>query len=227
MHETTTIRRMTARTAAAVLLAVVGMLALGGAWTSAFADAGGVPNGGANQSGPYDPTTVPCDNQGNGNSACNGTNPGAGHADDKNPPGQVGNTHDHGYECDDNKGIGNRGGNPAHSGNCVNDNTDPAGCTTEPCCEVNCGTPQTGCTNCGGITLSNPSGDTPRADVLGLTEEAPPAATGATPAANVAATELAFTGSTANALGFMALALLAFGGSFLLAARKPAEILAR
>src|SRR4051794_14412680 len=61
MHESTTIRRMSARTAAAVLLAVVGMLALGGAWTSAIADPG---NGnGANQTGPYDPTDV-----------CGGTN---------------------------------------------------------------------------------------------------------------------------------------------------------
>src|SRR5947209_6266053 len=118
MHDSKTIRRMSARTAAALLLVVVGVFALGGAWSSAFAAAGGNGNG-ANQSGPYDPTptsAAPCpNNQGNGNAPCNGT---VGNADGKNPPGQQpgGNDHNKGYECDGNKGVGNDGGNPAHTG---------------------------------------------------------------------------------------------------------------
>lgn len=36
-----------------------------------------------------------------------------GKADNKNPPGQVGNTRDNGYECDGNQGIAK--GNPAHT----------------------------------------------------------------------------------------------------------------
>src|SRR5205814_8895528 len=106
MHESTTIRRMSARTAAALLLAVVGMLALGGAWTSAFAS--------ANQGGQYDPHGD-CTGTNQGNSGnCNGNQ--SGPSDEKNPPGQVDNQHDNGYECDGNHGVGDHGGNPAHTG---------------------------------------------------------------------------------------------------------------
>ena len=43
-----------------------------------------------------------------------------GKADNKNPPGQVGNTRDNGYECDGNQGIAK--GNPAHT-SCDSDTT--------------------------------------------------------------------------------------------------------
>ncbi len=74
------------------------------------------PTSGANQSGPYDPTTPGVgDNQGNGNAPGNGT---VGNADGKNPPGQQpgGSDNNNGYECDGNNGVGNNGGNPAHTG---------------------------------------------------------------------------------------------------------------
>jgi hypothetical protein len=220
MQESTTIRRMSARTAAALLLAVVGMLALGGAWTSAFASNGN----GANQSGPYDSTSVPCDNQGNGNAPCNGT---VGNADDKNPPGQQpgGNDHNNGYECDGNNGVGNNGGNPAHSG-CVTTTTGvgSSGCTNPNGCDEGCTSScDSGCvSSCGSSVTPN----TPQADVLGVTEDAPPGASPASPAspaAAVAGTQLAFTGATSSVLGFLAVALLAFGMAFILVARKPTE----
>lgn len=64
---------------------------------------------------PYAPNGVgQGNNQGNGKAPANGT---VGNADDKNPPGQApnGSDHNNGYECDKNKGVGNNGGNPAHS----------------------------------------------------------------------------------------------------------------
>jgi hypothetical protein len=80
---------------------------------------------GANTSGPFDPHNVgQGDNQGNGNAPANGT---VGNADDKNPPGQVKNGGDSGYECDDNSGVGNNGGNPAHSGCAPDDDACPDG----------------------------------------------------------------------------------------------------
>jgi hypothetical protein len=39
-----------------------------------------------------------------------------GNADDKNPPGQSNGDKNHGYECDDNNGVGH--GNPAHTRDC-------------------------------------------------------------------------------------------------------------
>ena len=214
-------RRMTKRTAVAILLAVVGMLAIGGAWSSASADQGGVPNGGANQPGPYDPGDV-CGGTNQGNSQnCNGS---VGNADDKNPPGQVNNEHDNGYECDGNKGVGDKGGNPAHTGcDTTTTTTHSQGCTTEQCdgCTSNCGG-SSDCTNdCGGLTPTPETpGAQPSAEVLGLTEERPPDA--AAPAA-VQAKELAFTGSRAETMGFLALALFAFGGSAILFARREEQ----
>ena len=223
MHDSKTIRRMSARTAAALLLAVVGVFALGGAWSSAFAAAGGNGNG-ANQSGPYDSTSVPCDNKGNGNAPCNGT---VGNADNQNPNGQQpgGNDHNKGYECDGNKGVGNDGGNPAHTGCATPTVTIPGShCTTQPCdpCRTNCGS---GCvSNCGGNSSVITPGTTPNAEVLGLTEDAPGATPGATPAAAVAGKQLAFTGATSDVLGYLGVALLAFGLAFIVTTRKPEEI---
>lgn len=82
--------------------------------------------GGANNEGPYDSTPSNGENQGNGNAPANGT---VGNADDKNPPGQVNNDKDNGYECDNNKGVGDKGGNPAHTG-CAE--TPPAKPPTKP-----------------------------------------------------------------------------------------------
>ena len=65
---------------------------------------------------PYAPSGVgEGDNQGSGKAPANGT---VGKADAKNPPGQAPNGTDAnaGYECDRNSGVGNNGGNPAHSG---------------------------------------------------------------------------------------------------------------
>jgi len=84
------------------------------------------PGNGANQSGEFDSTPSSGDNQGNGNAPANGS---VGNADDKNPPGQSNNDKNHGYECDNNKGTGNDGGNPAHTGCTVVDNPTP---TTVP-----------------------------------------------------------------------------------------------
>jgi hypothetical protein len=75
--------------------------------------------GGANQSGPYDPSGVGLPS-GNGKSDNNnGKRPCAGcvgKADAKNPPGQLpgGQDSNKGYECDENQGVGKT--NPAHSG---------------------------------------------------------------------------------------------------------------
>ena len=80
--------------------------------------AAGSGSGGANSGcGAYCPTTpAPGDeNQGNGNAPANGS---VGNADSKNPPGQApdGTDSNSGYECDTNKGVGDKGGNPAHTG---------------------------------------------------------------------------------------------------------------
>ena len=83
-------------------------------------DASLATQSGSNQACPghaYCPTSPqPGDeNQGNGNAPANGS---VGNADSKNPPGQAPNGTDSnkGYECDQNKGIGDKGGNPAHTG---------------------------------------------------------------------------------------------------------------
>ena len=74
-------------------------------------------SGGANSDcGNYCPTDVGGgDNQGNGSAPANGT---VGNADSKNPPGQApdGTDPNSGYECDANSGVGDNGGNPAHTG---------------------------------------------------------------------------------------------------------------
>lgn len=101
----------TAVTVAVSLLAL--LLAAGSGFTlAAQADEHG---GGANVSGPYDPSEPGAgdENQGKGKAPDNGS---VGKADGKNPPGQVGKAEDRGYECDDNSGIGDKGGNPAHTG---------------------------------------------------------------------------------------------------------------
>jgi hypothetical protein len=49
------------------------------------------------------------------------------------PPGQVNNTHDKGWRCDDNSGVGQ--GNPAHPHNCPGGPYTPpegTGTTTDP-----------------------------------------------------------------------------------------------
>lgn len=213
MQQSVTIRRMSVRTAIAVVLAVVGMLALGGAWSSATAS-----DHGANQEGPYDPDNV-CegDNQGNGNAPCNGD---VGNADDKNPPGQQpgGNDNNKGYECDGNKGVGNDGGNPAHSGCDDDTNTNTGGCVGA--CSSGGGTTTTTTT-----TTVVEEGEQPEAEaeVLGLTDQqpgAPAAPAAAAAAAAPAATQLAFTGVTADVLGFLGIALVAFGAAFMLVARR-------
>jgi hypothetical protein len=203
MQESTTIRRMSARTAAAVLLAVVGMLALGGAWNSAVAEPG---NGGGNATGRPDDGTV-----GNGNPHDNKPDPS------QNDGKGEGNK---GHECDDNHGVGQ--GNPAHPNDCTTPTTVHSGGCTNP----------DGCDGGGGggggstVTTETPTTAAPQAEVLGLTEEAPAAAPGAAPAADVAgATELAFTGATSDVLGFLAVALLAFGTAIVLVARKPQEFM--
>jgi hypothetical protein len=115
---------------------------------------------GANETGPYDPTPTsapPCENnQGNGNAPCNGT---VGKADDKNPPGQLpgGSDNNNGYECDGNHGVGNDGGNPAHTG-----------CTDQPGEE---GGNNPGGNNQGGLNSSSGTGS--NGEVLALTESAP------------------------------------------------------
>ena len=216
MQQSATMRRTSARTAIAIMLAVVGMLALGGAWSSATAAPG---DNGANQGGPYDPSGD-CEGENQGNSQnCNGQQ--SGPSDDKNPPGQVGNEHDRGYECDDNKGVGDKGGNPAHTG-CTTTTieTNTQGCPAGQVCELGC------TSNCGTTTTTVPGEEPPSAEVLGLTEEAPaaPAAPGS-PAAAAPATQLAFTGVTADVLGFLGLALVAFGAAFMLIARRNEESL--
>lgn len=130
MRTTTARLQITQRTLCALACLVLGLGALFvGLATSATASNHSDGNG-ANQSGPYDPANVgEGDNQGNGNAPDNGT---VGKADAKNPPGQVGNGTDRGYECDDNKGIGDNGGNPAHSG-CTPPTTPPGGQEGETC----------------------------------------------------------------------------------------------
>ena len=107
-------------------MALVGVL---GAASTASADSHGNGNGkGANQSGPFDPHDVGGgDKQGNGNAPANGT---VGNADGKNPPGQLKNNKNRGYECAANKGVGNSGGNPAHSG-CSTGGESPTTLPTE------------------------------------------------------------------------------------------------
>lgn len=88
---------------------------------------GSVPvSSGANATpGPYDPNNVgQGNNQGDGKAPDNGT---VGNADGKNPPGQQpgGKDANKGYECDGNKGVGNNGGNPAHSG-CASPTVEPS-----------------------------------------------------------------------------------------------------
>jgi hypothetical protein len=81
-----------------------------------FGLAGPAQAGGANTTGPFDPTASGPSMNGNGKGMAVGR-PDAGsvgNADTKNPPGQVKNTKDNGYECDGNSGIAKS--NPAHTG---------------------------------------------------------------------------------------------------------------
>jgi hypothetical protein len=198
MQQLGTTRRMTARTAAAVLLAVVGMLALGGAWTSA--------------------TATPGNSSGNGQS--DEHRPGDGevgppaHAN-KPPTQNNGNDNNKGHECDGNKGIGQ--GNPAHPGcgGTTNTPTTLGGSN----CVTNCNPGTTGGTP--SVTPQTPTGEAPSAEVLGLTEERPAAEAAAPVAGAAPASALAFTGVTSDVIGFLGIALLAFGMAFILVARKP------
>lgn len=194
-------RRMNRIVVATFLM--IGVLALGG---TAFA------GNGANHSGPYDPTPSAGDNQGNGNAPDNGT---VGNADDKNPPGQEpgGSDHNNGYECDGNHGVGDNGGNPAHTG-CD---------SSTPTTTVQHGTTTTTVVHHGTTTTTAPTGvsptTAPRSDVLGVTitteDNGTPAS--ATP---VSGNALARTGSPTGALAVFALVLLALGGTLVLGSRR-------
>lgn len=103
-----TMTRITRRLALAAAPALIATALVGG---PAMA-------GGANTSGPYDPSVGGPSQNGNGNGKAIGR-PDAGSvgkADTKNPPGQLPGAADgnKGYECDGNKGIAK--GNPAHTG---------------------------------------------------------------------------------------------------------------
>ena len=191
MQQPSTIRRMSARTALAVALAAVGMLALGGAWSSA--------------------TATPCSNNGNATGQPGDDEAGKNKGGDKTPPGQSDNDKNKGHECDGNNGIAK--GNPAHPGCGGGDNiVDDSGC------EGACGGGTTTTTN----TTVVGEGEQPETEVLGLTEERPAAPAAATPAA-AAPGELARTGAKTQTLGLLGLALLAFGGSAILLARRDQE----
>ncbi|MCA1722410.1 MAG: hypothetical protein LC779_15380 [Actinobacteria bacterium] len=104
----TSSRRRAATLAAGVVLALpVSSLLLSG---TAYAE--GATNTDPN---PYAATASTGDNQGNGSAPANGT---VGKADDMNPAGQApgGSDANNGYECDNNNGVGDNGGNPAHTG---------------------------------------------------------------------------------------------------------------
>jgi hypothetical protein len=138
-------------------------LAFLGAVTTASANSHNDGNG-ANQSGPFDPNGVgEGDNQGNGNAPANGT---VGKADGKNPPGQVKNGGDRGYECDDNSGVGNNGGNPAHSGCASTPGTSPPVLPTESTAPTDSSVPET----------KGKSGNPGAPEVLGIARNAPEAA---------------------------------------------------
>ena len=196
--QSTTVSRRSARATVAVVLAIVGMLALGGAWTSVSAEPG---SGNGNATGRPEDGSV-----GNGNPHANKPDPS------QNDGKGNGNK---GHECDDNKGVGQ--GNPAHPNDCAGDTSNPPA----------------GCTNCGTGTSTPEEEDVPEGEVLGVTEEAPsgevlgiteemPAA----PAVAAAPAELPRTGSTSQALGFLGIALLAFGASAILFTRREDAILA-
>jgi hypothetical protein len=179
---------------------------------------------GANQTGPYDPTPTseaPCpNNQGNGNAPCNGT---VGNADDKNPPGQQpgGSDNNKGYECDGNNGVGNDGGNPAHTGCTTPSSSDTGGDnggnggngggvdnSTSPTGEVL------------GETLVAPLPGSPASgDVAGETVTAP--AVQATAATSPG--QLAFTGpgTLTIALAIVGALMLLFGLALVTATKEP------
>lgn len=168
---------------------------------------------GANEHGPYDSTRdgSPSDN-GNGEGAATGE-PCAGcvgHADNKNPAGQLPGPSDanNGYECDGNSGIAR--GNPAHTG-----------CTTAS--ELNPGEVIVDAT-----TLHTPDAPGTPASVLGVTFTAPvpvvvPAAV--LPAAVVAPAALAATGSAIDLgrLAMVGLGILLAGVALRLGSRRQSS----
>jgi hypothetical protein len=175
-------------------------LAFLGAVTTAAANSHN--DGGANQSGPFDPSGVgEGDNQGNGNAPANGT---VGKADGKNPPGQVKNGGDRGYECDDNSGVGNNGGNPAHSGCASSPGTSPPVLPTESTAPTDSSVPDT-------KGNSGNAGGAP--EVLGIARNAPaPAAAVPTAVAGGAGDDSSTSGALWILLGgALALAGLALG----------------
>jgi hypothetical protein len=99
-------------------------------------NAGGNNQGGGanNPAGPFDNTAGQTDNNGNSSTTPNQNKPQdgtVGNADNKNPPGQVNNGKDNGYECDGNKGVGQ--GNPAHTTCTTTPPCDPAAQDCDPC----------------------------------------------------------------------------------------------
>ena len=192
--------------AAAVALALLGVAST----ASASSHNNG---GGANQSGPFDPSAPgPNDeNQGNGNSPDNGS---VGKADGKNPPGQVNNTHDRGYECAANKGVGDKGGNPAHTGCSTGPNPpeppNPPNPPNGPEGPDVLGTSKT----FGGASGESPAGSAPAAAVAGA------AANADVPTVVAAGSGVDGGSDTRVLIGAAGLMILAAGAALLLAPRR-------
>lgn len=161
------------------------------------------PSGGANVSGPFDSTS-------DGSPSLNGNGGGlavgkpcagcVGNADDKNPPGQVKNDKDKGYECDDNNGVGK--GNPAHS-SCVPTEEPPG---EEPPGEEPPGKP----------------GEPGKPGTPGApgAETAKPASQEVVEKADSDDSDLAFTGASVIAPALAGLALVGAGGTAVLVTRR-------
>ena len=164
-----------------------------------------------------------------------------GKADNKFPPGQAPNGTDanHGYECDQNPGIGN--GNPAHT-TCRAVSTPPTVTppppTTPPPSETPPTVPPSGPPTVppGTVTVPTPAVLPEAATATVAAPIATPAvlpevatATVGAPASAVpsptpaAGPELAFTGAASRLLAALAFALIALGGALLWLARRTAS----
>jgi hypothetical protein len=152
------------------------------------------------------PAVTAASNAGGNGNGTGKPGPGeVGRADDKSPPGQSQGDKNKGYECDDNKGVGQ--GNPAHTSNCSTNN--PVNPASGP------GEPGTTTTTTVTPTPTVQPVTPPSAEVLGETETRPPAVT--------APTQLAFTGTgTAQLLTALGLALTLLGLVMVFAARSTA-----
>ena len=155
---------------------------------------------GANVTGGFDSTR---DGSASHNGNATGQPPAGskGKADNKNPPGQLQNDHNRGYECDGNRGVGKT--NPAHTG-CPS--TRPPTNPPPRTCVI-------GDSACPATTTQPPA--TPPAQVLGLTLTRDPgtnaAVLGSTQKAAVAAGTLPRTGANVLPLVLLALVLLGAG----------------